>query len=229
AAHRLIALGGVFLERCLPRKLCQRRDAGQRRVDHLARGLDQARATDSGAQSPTAPAIRLAERVRGPCLIPDAGLRELWMMGLAPGQVAIRFVAEDCNGPTAYQVGHAAKIIVRGNAAGRIVRRIEEYRPRPGFALGEPVHVVEIWTELIRLAERTVDSPGAAPLDVRAVCRKVWSEDQDGIAWIEHRFAEKLLKDLRAEPDDDVFWTDLDAELAPIIPRDGFSKLRQTQ
>src|SRR5262249_30873039 len=114
-----------------------------------------------------------------------------------------------------------------GEAAGRVLRRIEEDGPGPRRLLDEALDVVEVGAEVVGLAQRREDRHGPTPLQVGQVGGEVRREDEDGVAGIEERLAEELLEDLGAGPDDDVLRPDVDAVLAAVVAGDGLAERRQ--
>ena len=139
--HHLVALGRVVLQRRRAGQLHDRRRARQRRVDHLADRVGDLGASDREAEPPAAHAVRLAEGVGGDALLDHAGLAQERVVPAPPDHVAIRLVAEDGDVLAADEVGDALQVVLRRHAAGRVVRRVEEDRPRRRVVLEELLDV----------------------------------------------------------------------------------------
>ena len=208
--------------------LGDRRDAGERGVDHLADHVRQPRTGDRVADAPAAHAVRFAEGVSRHHLVKDAWLPEHGKMPAGPDHVAIGLVTKDGNITAAHQIGKVLQVFRGGHAAGRIMRRVEKDRAGARCFPEKVGNVVQIRAEFILLPKRTVDRPGAAAFNVRPIRRKVRTENQHRIPGVQKRLAEKLLKHFRARPHDNVGRGHLNAELAPVIGGDDLLELRKT-
>ncbi len=131
-----------------------------------------------------------------------------------PNHVAIGLVAENGDVLPPHQVGNLFQIVDGRHTAGRVVGRIEEDGPRRFVFRQEPFDLGDLRAELIRLSQRPHDGPGAPPLDVRQIGRKIGPEDEHAIARVQKRLAEELLKDFCPGAGDNVLGLGRDAELA---------------
>lgn len=68
-------------------------------------------------------------------------------MAAFPDHVAVRLVAEDGDVLAADQVGDVLQILLGGNAAGRVVRRVEEDRLGRGVIAQEPFDLGDLGAE----------------------------------------------------------------------------------
>ncbi len=126
AASAVARSGWSFLSAARAGQLHERRRAGERGVDHLADRVGDLRGGDGEAQPPAAHAVRLAERVGRHALIEHAGLRQQRVVRPLPDHVAVRLVAEDGDVLAADEIGDASQVFLGGDAAGRIVRGVQE-------------------------------------------------------------------------------------------------------
>ena len=133
-------------------------------------------------------------------------------MTAVPDHVAVRFVGKDHELGSAHNVGDRGQVVARCHATSRVVRRIEQDRPRPGIGREKMPDIVGRWPKLIFDLQGRKHGPRTAPLQVRHIGRKLGSEDQNAIARVKHRLGEKLLEGLGTRADHDVFRRDGIAE-----------------
>ena len=134
-------------------------------------------------------------------------------MAAAPDHVAVRLVAEHGDVAPAHDVGDALQVVLRRDAARRVVRRVQEDGARRRVVVQEPLDVGDGRAKVVRLAQRRQHGARAAALDVRQVRRKVRAEDEHAVAGIQESLAEELLEHLGAGAGHDVARVGRDVEL----------------
>src|SRR5437588_12025646 len=109
------------------------------------------------------------------------------------------------------------------------MRRVQKNRLGARRGIQKPFHFVRIRPKLIFLSQRTIDSLGAASINIGPISWKMRAENQDRISGIKKRFTKELLEYFGARRDHNVRRGYLDAKFAPIIRGDYFSEFRQTR
>ena len=150
-------------------------------------------------------------------------------MAAAPDHVAVRLVAEHGDVAPAHDVGDALQVVLCRDAAGGVVRRVQEDGSRRGIVVEEPLDVGSCRPEAVRLAQRCQHGARAAALDVRQVRRKIRAEDEHAVAGIQERLAEELLEHLGAGAGHDVARLGRDGEFLADELRRRRAKLGDTR
>ena len=115
-----------------------------------------------------------------------------------------------------------AQVVSGEDAAGGVVRRVEENRPGTWFEQ-KICDRIQIRPEMILLPQSAVNGLSAAPRDVGVVGGELRAENQDGIVGLKKCFAKILFENLGSRSDNDLLCRNLNAELKTIVSRDRFS------
>ena len=109
-----------------------------------------------------------------------------------PDHVAIRLVAEHGDVLATHQIGDAPQVFFRRDAAGRVVRRVQEDGLRSRFELDEALDLTEVRAEMRspgEVGDTRASYHGAQ--DVRLVSREGRLEDEDRVVGFEEQLAEE--------------------------------------
>ena len=206
----------------------KRRSTREGSVDHLADQLRVGWGGDGITATPAAHAIRFAEGERRYAVLHHPRFGEDAMVPTLPNHMAIRLIAEDGDARPSHQIGDAGEIGPGGDAAGRIVGRVQENRLGPGLRLDEGLDIFQAGSEAVLLPQGVIHSPRSPPRDIRVVGGKSGLKHHDGIAWLEEQLAEELLDRLRTRHDDHIVGCRGDGELRLHGARDRFPECGQS-
>ena len=151
-----------------------------------------------------------------------AGAFEDAVVPAFPDHVGVGFVAHQHHVLATDQVGDALQVFEGGNAAGRVVGRVEEDATRLGGFFEEAGDLFQIRPELVLFFERHVPGLGTSAVDVGRIGREVRREDEHRIALVQKRFAEELLQHLGTGHDDDMVSGDVETKLPVVEPGNRF-------